>query len=187
VNATRNPELNPDMRAQAFMERIAPLSADLAGHGRTRALALKKLRRLCQAEVRRLKTNYTRPPSSSTSPSTATPSARSTPTIWSCALGKCAPASASATLRSIRRKPGELMPLITKASTAINPASSRSTRRPSSRKALDLLSSDRYLEKGMCLMALTGRRPAEIFFSASFSLPKKKLPYPRLRRPAQNP
>src|SRR5262245_15313182 len=42
-------------------------------------------------------------------------------------------------------------------------------------KALDLLASDRYLEKGM---ALTGRRPAEIFFSAKFSLPKKKLPFP---------
>jgi hypothetical protein len=27
-------------------------------------------------------------------------------------------------------------------------------------------------------MALTGRRPAEIFFSAKFSLPKKKLPFP---------
>jgi telomere resolvase len=37
----------------------------------------------------------------------------------------------------------------------------------------------------MGLMALTGRRPAEIFFSASFSLPQRKLPYPRppLRRP----
>jgi hypothetical protein len=30
------------------------------------------------------------------------------------------------------------------------------------------------------LMALTGRRPAEIFFSAKFSLPPKKLPYPAL-------
>ena len=29
-------------------------------------------------------------------------------------------------------------------------------------------------------MALTGRRPAEIFFSATFSLPEKKLPYPAL-------
>jgi hypothetical protein len=29
-------------------------------------------------------------------------------------------------------------------------------------------------------MALTGRRPAEIFFSASFSLPRKKLPSPAL-------
>jgi hypothetical protein len=33
----------------------------------------------------------------------------------------------------------------------------------------------------MSLMALTGRRPAEIFFSASFSLPPtKKLAYPTL-------
>jgi telomere resolvase len=30
----------------------------------------------------------------------------------------------------------------------------------------------------MALMALTGRRPAEIFFSAKFTLPKKKLSYP---------
>jgi hypothetical protein len=45
-------------------------------------------------------------------------------------------------------------------------------------KALDLLASDRYLEKGMGLMALTGRRSAEIFFSAKFSLPLKKLPFP---------
>jgi hypothetical protein len=29
-------------------------------------------------------------------------------------------------------------------------------------------------------MALTGRWPAEIFYGASFSLPKKKLPYPAL-------
>jgi hypothetical protein len=29
----------------------------------------------------------------------------------------------------------------------------------------------------MGLMALTGRRQAEIFFSAKFSLPRKKLPY----------
>jgi hypothetical protein len=30
----------------------------------------------------------------------------------------------------------------------------------------------------MGLMALAGRKPAEIFFSASFSLPREKLPYP---------
>ena len=47
-------------------------------------------------------------------------------------------------------------------------------------KALSLLASDRYLEKGMALMALTGRRPAEIFFSAKFSLPKIKLSFPAL-------
>ena len=44
--------------------------------------------------------------------------------------------------------------------------------------AFRVLASDRYLEKGMGLMALTGHRPAEIFFSAKFSLPRKKLPYP---------
>jgi hypothetical protein len=44
---------------------------------------------------------------------------------------------------------------------------------------LELLASDRYLQKGMGLMALTGRRPAEIFFSASFSLPQlKSFPSP---------
>jgi hypothetical protein len=55
-------------------------------------------------------------------------------------------------------------------------------------KALTLLASDRYLEKGMGLMALTRRRPAEIFFSAKFSLPRKKLPQSRshLRGPAQS-
>ena len=56
---TRDPVLNLDARAQAFLDRIAPLSADLAAHGRTRALALKKLRRICQAEVRRLKAKHT--------------------------------------------------------------------------------------------------------------------------------
>jgi hypothetical protein len=35
--------------------------------------------------------------------------------------------------------------------------------------ALELLASDRYLQKGMGLMALTGRRPAEIFFSLNKS------------------
>jgi hypothetical protein len=56
---TRDPELNLDARAQAFLDRIATLSADLAAHGRTRALALKKLRRICDAEVRRLKARHT--------------------------------------------------------------------------------------------------------------------------------
>jgi hypothetical protein len=45
-------------------------------------------------------------------------------------------------------------------------------------KGRELLGSSRYLEKGLGLMALTGRRPGEIFFSANFTLPKKKLPFP---------
>jgi hypothetical protein len=43
-------------------------------------------------------------------------------------------------------------------------------------KALELLASDRYLERGINLMALTGRRPAEIFFSAKFSSLGKHSP-----------
>ena len=35
--------------------------------------------------------------------------------------------------------------------------------------AINLLASERYLVKGMGLMALTGRRPAEIFFSLNIS------------------
>jgi hypothetical protein len=54
--------------------------------------------------------------------------------------------------------------------------------------ALELLANDRYLQKGIGLMALTGRRPAEIFFSASFSLLEKTpLSRPPLRRSTQNP
>ena len=56
----KEPSLNLDARAQAFLKRIAALSADLAAHGRTRALALKKLHRICQAELRRLKVNLPR-------------------------------------------------------------------------------------------------------------------------------
>ena len=49
--------------------------------------------------------------------------------------------------------------------------------------ATDLLGSERFTTLGMALMALmalTGRRPAEIFFSAKFTLPDKKLPFPAL-------
>jgi hypothetical protein len=46
-------------RAQDFLKRITPLSADLAARGRTRTLALQKLHRICQAEVRTLKARYT--------------------------------------------------------------------------------------------------------------------------------
>jgi hypothetical protein len=52
LRGTRDPVRNLDARTQAFLERIAPLSADLQARGRTRALALQKLRRICQAEVR---------------------------------------------------------------------------------------------------------------------------------------
>ena len=47
--------LDFNARARDFLKRITPLSADR----RTRTLTLQKLRRHCQAEVRRLKARYT--------------------------------------------------------------------------------------------------------------------------------
>jgi hypothetical protein len=64
------PIVGDDARAQDFLKRITPLSADLAAHGRTRTLALQKLHRICLAEVRTLKARYTLAPSNSPSPST---------------------------------------------------------------------------------------------------------------------
>jgi hypothetical protein len=46
--------------------------------------------------------------------------------------------------------------------------------------ALTLLSSERYLEKGMGLMVLTERRPADIFFGAKFTCQKRNSPTPPL-------
>ena len=177
---TRDPELNLDARAQAFLERIATLSTDLAAHGRTRALALKKLRRICEAEVRRLK-------------------ARHTPATVKLYLSKYRDAIRQIdpdhlVLRPRKMRSGQrfsYLALPPEETRAINAAYHQHIHRDQShlipldpqafvQKAIDLLGSDRYLEKGMALMALTGRRPAEIFFSASFSLPKEKLPYPVL-------
>jgi hypothetical protein len=175
---TRDPELNLDARAQAFLDRIAPLSADLAAHGRTRALALKKLRRICQAELRRLK-------------------ARLSPATVKLYLSKYRDAIRQSdpnhlVLRPRKMRSGQrfsYLALPPEETRALNAAYHQRIHQDQSnlipldreafiQKALDLLASDRYLEKGMGLMALTGRRPAEIFFSAKFSLPKKKLPFP---------
>jgi Telomere resolvase len=44
--------------------------------------------------------------------------------------------------------------------------------------AKELLGPERFISLGMGLMAVTGRRPAEIFFSASFAPLTQKLPFP---------
>ena len=101
----KEPPLNLDARAQAFLKRIAPLSADLAAHGRTRALALKKLHRICQAEVRRLKAGYTPATVKFYLSKYRDSIAPWSPITSSCAQGRCAPASASAISRSNPKKP----------------------------------------------------------------------------------
>jgi len=178
MTQAQEPQRNLDARAQAFLKRIAPLSADLAAHGRTRTLALKKLRRICHAEVRKLKANYT----------------TATVTFY---LSKYRDSIRAVepdhlVLRPRKMRSGQrfsYLALEPEETRALNEAYHQRIHRDQSnlipldpeafvQKALALLASDRYLEKGMGLMALTGRRPAEIFFSAKFSLPRKKLPYP---------
>ena len=178
MTQAQEPQRNLDARAQAFLKRIAPLSADLAAHGRTRTLALKKLRRICHAEVRKLKANYT----------------TATVTFY---LSKYRDSIRAVepdhlVLRPRKMRSGQrfsYLALEPEETRALNEAYHQRIHRDQSnlipldpeafvQKALALLASDRYLEKGMGLMALTGRRQAEIFFSAKFSLPRKKLPYP---------
>jgi Telomere resolvase len=62
------------------------------------------------------------------------------------------------------------------------PIQSRPARGPEAfiQTALEATPASATSKKAWAWMALTGRRPAEIFFSASFSLPREKLPYPAL-------
>jgi hypothetical protein len=172
--------LDFDARAQDFLKRITTLSADLATRGRTRTLALQKLHRICLAEVRRLKARYTL-------------------ATVKLALSKYRNAIRAVepnhlVLRPRKMRSGQrfsYLALDPEETRALNEAYHQRIHRDQSnlipldpeafiQTALELLASDRYLQKGMGLMALTGRRPAEIFFSASFSLPREKLPYPAL-------
>ena len=175
-----DPFRNLDARARVFLERIAPLSVDLEAHGRTRANALKKLRRLCEAEVRRLKASHT--------PATV----KFYLSKYRDAIRQIDPNHL--VLRPRKMRSGQrfsYLALPPEETRQLNAAYHQRIHRDQSsliplepeafiHKALELLASERYFEKGMGLMALTGRRPAEIFYSASFSLPKKKLPYPAL-------
>jgi Telomere resolvase len=167
-------------RAQDFLKRITPLSADLATRGRTRTLALQKLHRICLAEVRTLKARYTL-------------------ATVKLALSKYRNAIRAVdpdhlVLRPRKMRSGQrfsYLALEPEETRTLNAAYHERIHRDQSnlipldpeafiQTALELLASDRYLQKGIGLMALTGRRPAEIFFSASFSLPREKLPYPAL-------
>jgi hypothetical protein len=53
-------------------------------------------------------------------------------------------------------------------------------RRPSSTRLSNSSPATATSKKAWAWMPLTGPRPAEIFFSATFSLPREKLPYPAL-------
>jgi telomere resolvase len=137
-------------RAQDFLKRIIHLSADLAARGRTRTLEYRNAIRAVDPDHLVLRPRKM----------------HSGQRFSYLALEPEETRALNAAYhQSIHRDQSNLIPL--------DPEAFIQT-------ALELLSSDRYLQKGMGLMALTGRRPAEIFFSATFSLPPKKLPYPAL-------
>jgi hypothetical protein len=180
--------LLPSRRRLAALNLEEPVVLDfgaraqdfLAAHGRTRTLALQKLHRICLAEVRTLKARYTL-------------------ATVKLALSKYRNAIRAVdpdhlVLRPRKMRSGQrfsYLALDPEETRTLNAAYHERIHHDQSnlipldpeafiQTALELLASDRYLQKGMGLMALTGRRPAEIFFSASFSLPQKKLPYPAL-------
>ena len=172
--------LNLHARIQDFLARIQPLSPDLRSHGRTRALALQKLHRICAREVRNLKAKFT----------------LATVKYYLSQYRDAIRASDPnhLVLRPRRMRSGQrfsYLALDPEETRSLNAAYQSSIHRDQSKliplnadafieKARSLLSSSSYLEKGIALMALTGRRPGEIFFSAKFSLPKKKFPFPAL-------
>jgi hypothetical protein len=171
--------LNFEVRAQDFIKRITALSADLATRGRTRTLALQKLHRICQAEVRTLKARYTLATVKLALSSTGERDPRRGPRSLSLAPKKDA-VSASAISRSNRKKPArwnaayherihhDQSNLIPLGSRGLHPNGSRTPRqRP--------LPPKRHGPHGP-----HRAQDAEIFFSATFSLPQKKLPYPAL-------
>jgi hypothetical protein len=163
-------------RAQDFLKRITPLSADLAGHGRTRTVALEKLHRICLAEVRTLKARYTL-------------------ATVKLALSKYRNAIRAVDPDHLVLRPRKMRSRQRFSYLALDPEETRSLnaayherihRDQSNLIPLDHPKGSRtpgqrpLPPKRHGPHGLTVRRPAEIFFSASFSLPRQKLPYPAL-------
>jgi Telomere resolvase len=180
----KQPQLLPvpsvQHRIKAFMERIAPLYHDLTAHGPKRHNALKRLQRLCEREVNILRSQHTlatvklylssyRNALRAIDPNHPALSARRHRSHQRFSYLALTPeetrAINAAYQKEIHKDQSDLIPLDAAAFIAT---------------ATDLLDSERYTTLGMALMALTGRRPAEIFFSAKFSLPEKKQPFPAL-------
>jgi hypothetical protein len=97
--------LNLHARIQDFLVRIQPLSPDLRSHGRTRALALQKLHRICAREVRNLKAKFTLATVKYYLSQYRDAFAPLILITWFCAPDVCDQASASATWLSTRKKP----------------------------------------------------------------------------------
>jgi hypothetical protein len=158
-------------RAQDFLKRIHP---SLCRSRRTPTLALQKLHRICQAEVRTLKARYT------------LATVKLALSKYRNAIRAVEPDHLVLRPRKMRsgqrfsylalepKKPARSTPPTTSAFTATNPISSRSIRRLSSKRLSNSSPATATSKKAWAWLALTSRRPAEIFFSASFSLHRER-------------
>jgi hypothetical protein len=181
--------LDFDTRAKDFLKRLTPLSADLAAHGGTRTLALQKLHRICQAEVRTLKARYT------------LATVKLALSKYRNAIRAVEPDHLVLRPRKMRSgqrfsylalEPEETRALERRLPPAHSPRPVPShparVRRFSSKRLSNSWPATATSKKAWAWMALTGRRPAEIFISAKFSSLGKHSPIlPHLRWPTQNP
>ena len=167
-------------RIQLFLEKISPLSNDLAAGGKRKAAALRKLRRLCETEVDKLRKGF------------ALPTVKLYLSHYRNALRAIDPNHPAIIPRIDKHKQRFSYLALTRAETQqINAAYQTEIHEEQSQlmpldpeatvqTARKLLTSERYLNIGIGLMLLTGRRPAEIFSAGDFSLPPKRTSVPTL-------
>src|SRR4029077_16057680 len=178
---SRNPRPSAQSRRPrpSLLDRIAPLSADLAAHGRTRALALRKLRRICQAEVRRLRAKH---------PATV----KLYLSKHRDSIRQIDPNHLVLRPRKIRSGQRFSYPALDPEETrSINAAYHQRIHKDQSnlipldpeafiQTALTLLASDRYLEKAWPSCPARGPGQPRFSLAPSSACQKKKLPYPAL-------
>jgi hypothetical protein len=167
-------------RVKAFLARIDPLYPLLKSEGPVRHAALKRLYRLCAREVDRLRSEHT------------LATVKLYLSSYRSALRAIDPDHPA--LHARKHRGGQrfsYLALTPEETRSLNAAYHAQVHKEQSdlialdaqgfiATAKELLNSERYISLAMGLMAVTGRRPAEIFFSASFELTRKKLPFPAL-------
>jgi len=165
-------------RIEAFLGRIEPLYPLLKAKGPSRHAALKRLQRLCEREVDLLRSEHT------------LATVKLYLSSYRSALRSIDPEHPALRARKHRSNQRfSYLALTPEETRAINAAYQTEIRKDQSdlipldpkefiATAKELLASERFISLGMGLMAVTGRRPAEIFFSASFAPAPNKLPFP---------
>jgi len=159
-----------------YLARIEPLYPLLKAKGPQRHAVLKRLQRLCGREVNLLRSEHT------------LATVKLYLSSYRSALRAIDPEHPALRARKHRSSQRfSCLPLTPEETRSINAAYQTEIRKDQSDLipldakefvATELLASERFISIGMGLMAVTGRRPAEIFFSASFAPAPNKLPFP---------